>query len=566
MTSEPIVYSEMTSPRPEYAKLEQEYQTLLDRFEAAEVSSDHKAAIAAIDAWDKLRRQISTFGSLARLKFNQDTSNSEYEEAREYVDELMPKVTEFDVKMMRALLDSSLRSRLEDELGEHAFRLWSSEVTTYEPEIQDDLAVENKLRAEYTKLCASAEIEFRGETYNLSGIRKFMDVADRDTRHEAQKARWQWFEAHGDEFDRLYDELTQLRHGMATKLGYEDFVDLGYRRMSRIDYDRADVETFRAEVQQHVVPLVADIREAQRERLGLDELMVWDEDVHDLEGNPTPIGDVEELTAKAREMFSRLHPELGEFFAMMDDRQLLDLDTRKAKSGGGFCTWFADYQVPYIFANFNGSKHDAEVFTHEMGHAFQCYVSGDKRLLDYVWPTYESCEIHSMSLEFLTWPHIDLLFGDDAERFKKIHLIESFAFIPYGTAVDHFQHLVYENPEATAEERHAMWKQMEETYLPWRNWGDIDYGAKGARWHLQSHIFGMPFYYIDYVLALTCALQFWERMQQDFDRALDDYVELCKLGGEAAFQTLARSAGLTSPFERGSLETAVERARTSLGL
>ncbi len=556
----------MSAPRPEFAELEGEYETLIARFDEADESGDSSSALAVVESWDNVRRQAATYGSLTRLKFNQDTSNEEYEKAREYLDELAPRMKELDVRMMRRLLDSTLRPELEDELGAHAFALWSCEVTTFEPSIQDEMAAENKLRAEYTKLRASAEIEFRGETYNLSGIRKFMEVADRETRREAEEARWAWMSEHGDEFDRIFDELTRLRHGMAQKLGYDDFVELGYRRMSRIDYDRDDVETFRAEVQEHVVPLVADLREAQRERLELDELMVWDEPVHDLQGNPTPIGDVDELTAKAREMFARLHPELGDFFAIMDDRELLDLDTRKSKSGGGFCTWFADYQVPFIFANFNGSKHDAEVFTHEMGHAFQFYVSGNKRLLDYVWPTYESCEIHSMSLEFLTWPHIDLLFGDDAERFKKIHLIESFSFIPYGTAVDHFQHLIYENPDATPEERRQMWLQIEETYLPWRNWGHLEYGASGGRWHLQGHIFGMPFYYIDYVLALTCALQFWERMHQDFDRALDDYVKLCKRGGEAAFQELARSADLVSPFERGSLESAVERARKSLGL
>lgn len=559
-------FSEIDAERPEIKDLEASYEALWSQLDAAEEANDLQAAHAVVDAWDRLRKTMSTWFALTRLRYRQDSSNETYKAEQDYADELDPLLTDLRVKTMRRLLESPLREGLEAQIGTHAFDLWTCEITTFLPAIQKAMERENNLRAEYTKLRASAEIEFDSETYNLSGISKFMDVADRDVRERAQRARWSWVEEHADEFDRIFDDLVSVRDGMAKSLDYKDFVDLGYRRMSRIDYDRDDVETFRAQVQDKIVPLIADIRERQRAKLDLDTLMVWDEAVHDLRGNPVPQGDVDELTRKARSMFDTMHPDLGEFFAMMDDRDLLDLDTRKNKVGGGFCTWFADYGVPYIFANFNGSKHDAEVFTHEMGHAFQCYKSRLKTPIDYVWPTYESAEIHSMSLEFLTWPYIDRLFGDDADRFKTIHLTESLAFIPYGTAVDHFQHLIYENPEATPEERRKMWTQMEETYLPWRNWGDITHGAEGGRWHLQGHLYSMPFYYIDYVLAMTCALQFWDRMNQDYDRALTDYVTLCEKGGEAPFQELASSAGLKSPFEPGCLEAVVDRARETLKL
>lgn len=515
--------------------------------------------------WDRVRRTFSTWGALTHLRFAQDTKNAEAKAEREYADELSPKVTELNIAVMRKLLASEHRPALEAAVGSHAFLLWTSEVTTYEPAIQDDLVTENKLAASYTELQASAEIEFDGQTYNLSGLGKFGEVADRDVRYRAMKARWDWVEAHGDEFDEIYDKLVKVRHQMAQKLGYENYIELGYRRMSRVDYTQNDVELFRKQVQQHVVPLVNDMFRDQKARLGVDPLMVWDEPVFDLTGNPRPEGDVAELTKKAAQMFDAMHPELGAFYHLMMDNELLDLDTRPSKAGGGFCTSFADYGVPFIFANFNGSKHDAEVFTHEMGHAFQCYVSIDKQMSDYIWPTYESCEIHSMSLEFFTWPHMNLFFGDDADRFKRIHLAESLSFLPYGVAVDHFQHLVYAHPEATPAERREMWQEMEATYLPWRQWGDIKHGADGGRWHLQGHIYSSPFYYIDYVLAMTCALQFWDRMQKDYDGALDEYVALCKRGGEAPFQTLARSANLTSPFEDGCLEGAVARAREFLG-
>ncbi|MEZ4458573.1 MAG: M3 family oligoendopeptidase [bacterium] len=463
MSRPPVPFSQMKPARPTIEGLTAAYAKINEAFDNA---TDAAARLEAVYMWDRVRRSYTTWSSITHLKFMQNTKDEAAKAEREYSDELSPKVTELDINMMRKLLDAPGREDLAAVLGEHAFLLWESAVTTYEPAIQDDLVAENKLAAKFTELQASAEIEFNGETYNLSSLGKFAEVADRDVRHGSMKARWDWVAAHGDEFDQIYDDLVKVRHKMAQKLGYENYIELGYRRMTRVDYTQNDVEVFRKQVVEHVVPLVTLMHEDQRKRLGVDTLMAWDEPVFDLTGNPRPEGDVAELTLKAATMFDAMHPELGAFYHTMMDNGLLDLDTRPGKAGGGFCTSFADFGVPFIFATFNGSKHDAEVFTHEMGHAFQVYVSMDKVLSDYFWPTYESCEIHSMSLEFFTWPHMDLFFGGDTERFKKIHLAESLSFLPYGVAVDHFQHLVYANPDATPAERRQMWKDMEATYLP----------------------------------------------------------------------------------------------------
>lgn len=550
-------FEQMQVERPVYEQVAARYREIEDTLNSGDPTQ-------AIQSWDALRRELSDYASLTRLKFSQDTKDQEAKEAREYVDELYPRLEEFETQFKRELLERA--DELHDALGEHVFELWRADVATFEPTIEDDLVAESKTSAEYTELVASAEIEFEGETYNLSQIRKFTLDSDRERRHRAQKARWDWFGEHGDEFDEIYDRLVKLRTSMAHKLDFEHYVPLGYLRRQRIDYGAEDVARFRQEVTEQIVPLACDIVAKQATDLGVDEVMVWDEPVFDAAGSPRLMAQGDELIERAHQMFDEMHPELGSFFSMMDRRGLMDLPSRNAKASGGFCTSFATYGVPYIFANFNGTKGDVEVFTHEMGHAFQCWLSMDKYPIDVIWPTLESCEIHSMSLEFLCWPHMELFFGDDAERFRTVHLAESLTFIPYGVAVDHFQHLVYERPDATAAQRRQMWKAMEKTYLPWRQWGDIEHGASGGRWHGQGHIFGGPFYYIDYVLAMTCALQFWNRMNQDPEEAMEDYVALCRRGGEAAFQELARSAKIRSPFERGCLTEAVESAREYLNL
>lgn len=559
MTTTP--FAEISAPTPDLDDLAARQQALLA--ELAD-TSDAAAAQALLDRWDDLRRQVDTWANLVDLRFNMDTTDAAARADREVRDRLIPAWTELDVAVKRAFLEHPCRGALAEGLGGQVFALWEVDVLAFDPSLKDQLVEESALEAAYTELLAGARLDFRGETLNLSTITPWRQDADRETRHQAEAVLWDWFARHGEPLDRNYDDLVRLRTAMARQLGHEDFVALGYKRMSRIDYDRDDVERFRAQVREHVVPLATELAERQAADLGLDRLMAWDEAVLDPAGNPAPAGDHDWMLARAREMFDAMGHGLGEFFAAMDDGGFLDLRSREGKAGGGFCTSFPTHGMPFIFANFNGTKGDVEVFTHEVGHAFQNYQSRDARLLDYQWPTLESCEIHSMSLEFLTWPHMERFFGDDAERFRRMHLAEGLAFLPYGTAVDHFQHLVYERPEASPAERHAMWREMEATYLPWRDWGDLAYPAEGGRWQLQRHIYLSPFYYIDYVLAQTCALQFLGRARRDPAEAMQAYVALCRRGGEAPFQELARSAGLVSPFDEGCLASVVADARAAL--
>jgi M3 family oligoendopeptidase len=556
-----LTIDDLSAPTPIYDDMAAKYRALEADLNAA---ASGPAAFAVIRRWDVLRRELETWSSLVNLRFNQDTTNAEYKRQREYCDEITPKLIDLDVRIKRLLLAHPRRADLERQFGPQAFALWEADVMSFDPAIEEHLVREAKLQAEYNELTAGAKLEFRGQTYNLSGIVKFREDADRQTRHEAERVRWQWYADNRAALDRIYGDLVALRHEMARKLGYPDYIALGYKRMKRVDYNQQDVDQFRAEVRRHLVPLAIELRSEQARALGVDRLMFWDDIVHDPRGNPAPHGEHDWMVQRATEMFDAMDAGLGGFFRLMVESRLTDLKNRDGKAGGGFCTAFPSYGLPFIFANFNGTKHDVEVFTHEMGHAYQAYQSRQQPLLDYLWPTYESCEIHSMGLEFLTWPHMEKFFEGDAERFRRIHLTQGLLFIPYGVAVDHFQHLVYARPEATPAERHAMWQEMERTYLPWRDYGDLPHVGQGGFWQFQRHIYMVPFYYIDYTLAQTCALQLWVRARKDPARALAAYNALCARGGEAPFQELARSAGLISPFEPGCLRDVVAQAKAEL--
>lgn len=556
-------FKHMDRPDPSLEILEPQYQDLLAQLHDA---TDGAARYAVIQQWDALRKQIHTWAALVSLHFHQDTEDPQKRARRDILNEMAPKLTHLDVQLKRALLALENRANLEPYIGHHCFDLWEADARTFDPSIQEDLAEESKLCSAYTELRSSAKIPFQGETHNLSSIGKFLSEGDRNVRYEASNARWTFFEEHAQEFDEIFDKLVKLRTQIAHKLGYKSFTDLAYDRMNRTEYNAQDVEVFRNDIREHIVPLAVALRKQQQERLGVDKLMAWDEPVTDPSGNPKPQGDVAWQTERAQAMYNDMHPALGEFFALMDEKSLLDLDTRPTKAGGGFCTSFPYWGVPFVFANFNGTKHDVTVLTHEIGHAFQFYQSRNQPLLDYQSPTLEACEIHSMSLEFLCYPWMDKFFGDDADRFRRVHLADALEFLPYGAAVDHFQHKVYANPDATPQERKQMWKEVEAMYLPDRDYGDLPHCPSGGLWQQQLHIYEVPFYYIDYALAQSVALQFWALSKQDFPDALKRYVALCERGGEAAFTDLVTSTGLRSPFESGALSAIVGPARELLGI
>ncbi|MFT7462383.1 MAG: M3 family oligoendopeptidase [Pseudohongiellaceae bacterium] len=553
----------MLVPPPHWDAIAARYDALQAAWEAADDSAERRQVI--LD-WDALRRETATWSALAHLRFQRDTRDEQAIAARALVDTLGPRFDERDSRIQRLVLDGPHRGEVAEHFGEHVLDLWTADTSTISPSIQDDLVTERERQARYSSLQGSARIAFAGEEHTLSGMLKYRVSPDRELRRGGSQAYWSWYSERADDFDALYDELVSLRTSMARRLGHKTFVPVAYQRKRRVDYDRHDVARYREQILEEVVPLAAELREQQRKGLGLDTLHLWDEQMQPDGPPPKPQGGRIELMSRASGMFAATLPELSRLYETMTARELLDLASRDGKSGGGFCTWFPQWGLPYIFANFNGTHGDVRVFTHEMGHAFQRFSSRGQPLLDTVGCTSESAEIHSMSLELLTWPEMSRFFGEEAERFRRVHLADQITFLPYGALVDHFQHRVHDEPEATPNQRAAMWLQLERQYLPWRNHGDLAHPVSGRFWQAQMHIYRVPFYYIDYTLALNCALQLWDRSLSDRDGAWKTYAELCRKGGSMPFGKLVASAGLRSPFEPGCLTSVIGRAREYLSM
>jgi M3 family oligoendopeptidase len=540
--------------RPDMGALEKEADTLIGKFKS---ETDPVLQSGIMSSINKIRNHYMTMSVLASIRYSQDTASEFNQKEKDFFDDVDPVYQSIVSKFFTAILESPNRRSLEDKFGKQLFTIAEYTVKTFHPSITEDLKRENALSTEYSKLLASAKIMFKGEEKNLAGLEPFMNSTDREIRKEAQKARYSFFEKNADELDRIYDELVKTRDTIAKKLGYKNFVPLAYDRMLRSDYNAEAVKGYRDQILREVVPVVVEEKKKQQKRLALEKLYFYDEPLFFPAGNPNPKGEPDWIIEQAAQMYKELSPETNEFFQYMKEHELMDLVNRKGKAPGGYCNVIPDYKSPFIFSNFNGTPHDVIVLTHEAGHAFQCYESINYEVPDYYFPTYEACEIHSMSMEYITWPWMKLFFKEDEGKFRHSHLCKALYFWPYGVTVDEFQHEVYEHPEMTPAERKATWSRLEKKYMPWKDYADFEFPANGGFWQGQRHIYESPFYYIDYTLAQACAMQFWKRSSENREDAWRDYLTLCKAGGSDSFLGLVKLAGLRSPFEDGSIKEIV---------
>jgi M3 family oligoendopeptidase len=548
-------FSEFVYEKPNMAEFQVKFNVVLEKLNTAESFEIQDAAMEEIIS---LRVEVESMSQIVSIRHTLDTTDKFYEEEQNYFDEVMPIYQGLISNFYASIIKSKFRKELEKKHGKQLFAIAELTIKTFSPEIIEDLQEENRLASEYTKLVASAKIMFEGEERNLAQMTPFAQSTDRTIRKRANEAKYEFYSNNGDALDEIYDKLVKVRTTIAKKLGYKNFVGLGYARMLRTDYNEEMVANYRKQVKESLVPVASKLRERQKQRLGLDELKYYDEKFAFKTGNAKPKGNPQWIENNAKKMYSELSPETNEFFNFMIENELLDLDSKKGKAVGGYCTYINKYKSPFIFSNFNGTSGDVDVLTHEAGHAFQVYSSRKYEIPEYNFPTYEACEIHSMSMEFLTWPWMDLFFEEEVDKYKFSHLSESLLFIPYGVSVDEFQHFVYNNPEATPLERKHAWRDIEKKYLPHRKYEDNDFLEEGGFWQQQIHIYGMPFYYIDYTLAQVCAFQFWSKTRENSDLAWADYLRLCQAGGSESFLQLVKLANLTSPFENGCIEGVID--------
>ena len=511
------------------------------------------------------RLEVMTARSIASIRNTVDTTDPFYEAEMRYFNTEMPAISLLEKQAEAALLASPFVGEFEQEFGSILIQNMKNSQRFADERLVPMQIRESELTQMYSKASATAVTDFRGQKCNFYGLLKAMQSTDRETRRAAFVAWADLYAQVAPELDAIYDEMVQLRTKMAHTLGFETYTEMAYLQRRRFDYTAAEVEKFHQQVKDVITPACARLFEAQRQRLGVDKLHWYDEALVFPEGNADPEGTKDELLAKAQQMYRELSPETGEFFDFMMQYDLFDLETKPGKRPGGYCTSLPSYKAPFIFSNFNGTNADMQVLTHEAGHAFEGFVASRRMPLpELAHSTSEINEIHSMAMEHFTYPWMERFFGDKTTKYLYDHLWGALNVLPYMCCVDEYQHRVYDNPSLTAMDRRAVWHELEQAYMPWRDYDGNEFLEGGGFWMQKQHIFLYPFYYIEYALAQICAFQFYLRMKQDRPAAWADYLRLCQAGGSLGYFDLLKLAKLDNPFAEGTVEKAVSAVLASI--
>lgn len=515
--------------------------------------------------FDKAESEFFDMGNIAYIRHTIDTSDEFYDKENEFLNEKTPELIPALLAFSNAVYDSRFKPDFVAEFGEQMFAEIELRRKSFSEKNIPLLQKEARLCNEYEKIIASADILFDGKHLNLYGIMSYFENPDRNVRHDAYKTYSKFYESNEENFERIWDELIKVRTEMGKNLGFENYIPLGYMNQGRTDYDEKDVAAFREQVREELVPFCAKLYEAQAKRIGVDKVKAYDEAYLFNDGNAVPVGDDDFLIEQAREMYHDMSKETGEFVDFMLGHDLLDVKNKPKKASTGYMTGLNSIKAPFVFSCFNHTTGDVQVLTHEFGHAFAGYMAmRNQPVSTYYSESTDIAEIHSMSMEQFAYPYAEKFFGDKADKFRFSHLQEALTFVPFGVAVDEYQHIVYANPELTPKQRTAEWKKLEEKYMPWREYDDIDFFAKGGWWYHKIHIFLYPFYYINYTLTTMGAMEFKKKMHEDKESAWKDYLKLCKVGGSLGYKETLKYANLSLPFEKGSVKRAVSYAEDIL--
>lgn len=548
--------------RPDFEAFGKKMDMFIERMQKAASFQEAKEIFLEEDEADK---ELGTMFTIASVRHTVDTTDEFYEAEDQYINEQYPVIMPKFVAFADAMSDSAYRAEFEKEYGKQLFVSMDLQKKTFCEKNIPLMQQEAKLTDEYQKIMATAAIEFDGKTLNLYGIQKYFEDEDREVRRAATKAYSDFYHGHEARLEEIWDELIKVRNEMGINLGYENFVPVGYMKQGRSDYGYKEVASFREQVRKEIVPICEKLYEAQAKRLGIEEVYAFDEKRVFPDGNATPAGDDDFMIKQAQKMYHELSPETAEFIDFMIDHHLMDLKNKPGKASTGYMTDLQTYLAPYVFSCFNQTIFDAQVLTHELGHAFAGYMAMRHQPISaYYSESTDIAEIHSMSMEQFAYPYAENFFGKDADKYRFAHLQEAITFVPFGVAVDEFQHICYEKPQLTPKERTLEWKKLEEKYMPWRKYDADDFFDRGGYWYHKLHIYLYPFYYINYTLTTMGAMEFKKKDREDHKNAWDDYLKLCNCGGSISYLETLKLANLSNPFEEGNVAKAISIAKEDL--
>ena len=466
----------------------------------------------------------------------------------QFVENVQPKLSEYSDILNRRLVEHQALDELPERFGILVKGIKTDIAIFREENIPLSTRV-TKLVTEYNEICGAQMVEFDGEQKTFAQMAIYFENTDRKIREDAWKAVSERRFEDNERVSEIYDELIQIRHKMAINAGFEGFQQYMFASMHRFDYSIEDCLEFHESIETVCQPLRHRTDGERMRDLGIDSLRPWDMGV-DVKGRPPlqPFNDVQEMVDGCSRIFHNMSEELGNYFDQLDANDCLDLDSRKGKAPGGYQYYLQKSRLPFIFMNAAGTQRNIETMIHEAGHAFHSFYSGHLDLIHERDSPIEFAEVASMSMELLTHPHWEEFYDNkDADRARRKHLEDIISFMPWMATIDAFQHWVYANPNHSREERAEKWLELGERFGPKVDMTGFEDIHK-VSWQRQGHLFGVPFYYVEYGIAQLGALQMWKYHRRDTQDALDRYKAGLSLGYTRGLTELFQASGLELSF------------------
>ncbi len=519
-----------------------------------------------------LAEHISETGALLYIEMTCDTENeTKKNDFLNFVENVRPKLSKFSDKLNRRIAEHPSVGDLPDRY-DLMIRGIKSDIDIFREE-NIPLGVEQtKLVTKAQGITGGMTVEFEGEERTFPEMKAFLESNNRSMREKAWKSMVSRWMNDSEELSEIFDELIKIRHEIAKNAGFDSYTNYMFKAMHRFDYTVEDCLTFHNSIEKVCMPIVREINEKRRSSFNLEILSPWDVNEKsgsgpDIEGkNPLrPFENVGEMVQKLSELFHKMSRDLGNKFDKLVEMDTLDLETRKGKAPGGYQYYLEKSRVPFIFMNAAGLQGDLETMIHESGHAFHSLYCGHLDLIDERNYPIEFAEVASMSMELLTQDEWKIFYDNDDEVNRAIlsHLEGVVFLLPWIATIDAFQHWIYANPNHTREERTEYWLSLRDRFGSKMDWKDNE-DFRELSWQQQGHLFGVPFYYIEYGIAQLGALQLWQTHRKSPEKALKDYENAMKLGNTKILPELFAAAELKLGFDEKHVDSLINEVKTDM--
>jgi len=519
-----------------------------------------------------LAEHISETGALLYIGMTCDTENeTKKNDFLNFVENVRPKLSKFSDKLNRRIAEHPSVGDLPDRY-DLMIRGIKSDIDIFREE-NIPLGVEQtKLVTKAQGITGGMTVEFEGEERTFPEMKAFLESNNRSMREKAWKSMVSRWMNDSEELSEIFDELIKIRHEIAKNAGFDSYTNYMFKAMHRFDYTVEDCLTFHNSIEKVCMPIVREINEKRRSSFNLEILSPWDVNEKsgsgpDIEGkNPLrPFENVGEMVQKLSELFHKMSRDLGNKFDKLVEMDTLDLETRKGKAPGGYQYYLEKSRVPFIFMNAAGLQGDLETMIHESGHAFHSLYCGHLDLIDERNYPIEFAEVASMSMELLTQDEWQIFYDNDDEVNRAIlsHLEGVVFLLPWIATIDAFQHWIYANPNHTREERTEYWLSLRDRFGSKMDWKDNE-DFRELSWQQQGHLFGVPFYYIEYGIAQLGALQLWQTHRESPEKALKDYENAMKLGNTKILPELFAAAELKLGFDEKHVDSLINEVKTAM--